>query len=495
MSVRPHRFPVRRIEHMGITIASMLLVWALAMLVGIWISYESIFAKWDLLLPCSLILLLSILSPVLLRTDMNWNLLEPLWLVGFGFFMFFVIVPLLYIYAPDVTAEYALRVGYALPDPYLYLRPILWLSLISFVGFLTGYRISLGKKIGLSLPSIGRLDRSRLQLGILGLLVVGSISYYIYYTALGGWRFMLANMNTRARWLADEGLVGYGYFFWLMQPLILIPALLYVYYYSDSCRKHIPKFFLVSISGLIFIMFFLLGGRGRALQPITLLFLTHWTLRRQIGKLLILIVGIFVFLIVSVGLVVRGEGLGRDFVGNPGAALAMLHVPILQALLQGGFDRIETLALIFDFFPRTIDYQWGKSYIAPLMPVLTKLPFGLDYGDFPSAGVFLGQVLYSTETPPGGPSPSLFGETYMNFGPLAVPFSLLAMGVFTRALYTYYRKNVKGNPLAGLLYGFLLLDGVYSVIFHGGVSAGLFKVGAVLFAPLLVVVVFSTKSA
>lgn len=298
---------------------------------------------------------------------------------------------------------------------------------------------------------------------------------------------MLANSSRRATWLSDLGLVGLGWSFWASQFLLPVPVLTYAYMLKTGRRRYA---WLAWILGMAITLLFLpLGGRLRALTPLILVFIArHYLEDRVTVRQVILLSGVLIMFIFVAG-VIRGQNLGSRVLSNPLMTLQDISYSLVR-VLGLDFDRIEVLAFIMDWFPGRMPLLQGRTFVSTFMPILTKIIPNLSYNSFPSAGIFLGQIIYGRSDIPGGPLPTLLGEIYMNFGYWGSVFGFFLVGAILRLLYTVFKPSLGRDVGLSVLYSMLTFLLVFNSFFN---NLALFKASIIILPTTLIVLEFGSR--
>lgn len=449
-------------------------------LLGILIGTDKMslfYEQFDVLLSILLVTVLCIGGIRFGRLSRKLDIFEPLVLVCIGHLLYFSLIPALYILRPNEA------VLTFFPDTFSYLAKVESFVAVALLAFLLGYQIRIAGPVAKPRFQNSRVQSHRLliiKIGVLALSIIGVASYLIYFRSVGGLDYILTHSSRRATWLGDLDLVGLGWSFWASQFLLAVPVLLYAYFQMAGRIKQTWVIWIIAC--FVSLLFLPLGGRLRALTPVALVFIAHHYTKKRVsmGSFAILCILLVPFLFILGW--IRGQDLGISVIKSPLILLEDMTFSLIH-MLALDYDRVEVIAFILSWFPNSVPFLHGRTFVSALMPFLTRIIPNLSYSDYPSAGIYLGQLIYGKFNIPGGPLPTLFGEMYMNFGYWGALFGFFVTGVFLRLLYAYVQGYLGRSIALSVLYSMFSFLIVYHSFFNG---LALFKV-AIPFVPSLII--------
>lgn len=277
--------------------------------------------------------------------------------------------------------------------------------------------------------------------GFAGFLAFGTI-----LVLLGGVSGLLQGASDRIR--AFAGLNG----LFLLQNLLLSVSLAWYIRLTRDQKKSLME-------RLSFWIYFLLALFVCALQgqksTIFIIILSLIVVRHYRVKPISLVKGAILGFVMFVSLMMyhllKQEFLatGRFFFINEEQGVFLSFVHFLATQFTGNLMQLQTMTVLIDAMPHGLDWQNGTTL---LMIVLILIPSGLFPGKpLTAAGVFTGAfwpnkwLMEGTTLPPG-----VFGELYMNFGPLGVLFGGFLIGVIWGRLYGAVLYNPKSDRALGV---------------------------------------------
>lgn len=406
-------------------------------------------ATWIATLPLvwALVLLAAGLAavPFIIATKRrHFDVFEPVYLFAGCYFVLFAIHPAA---AWILSGGEPVFVGYPVGNTYV---AALTIGAVGAAASYLAYYSPVGRHLAerLALP---REEWSTASLAVfVSFCVVAAIGTFSVFLALNGGFSALVTFfsgrNPTSRAALQES-SGYLY----SAPLWLVPIGILVI--SLSHRRWrvgaLVGFLLVALSQVLSIG---TGDRSWTLPAIAALLLV-WYLRlgRRPGLPMIASVLAVMF--------VFGITLPRQYrnTENRGQPLIQLLVddafnpgPVLQEFFgRDDTAMVDALAVELQFVPDRIRYQLGRTY---LEAVTRPVPRAL-WPEKPRAAEtqLMAEIWPQLSSANVGFAFSLFGEPYLNFGPLGVVLMALVFGVFWRAAYAWFRRAPR-NPFVISIY-------------------------------------------
>jgi oligosaccharide repeat unit polymerase len=140
---------------------------------------------------------------------------------------------------------------------------------------------------------------------------------------------------------------------------------------------------------------------------------------------------------------------------------------------SGNFVDVARVALIVQRVPERMNYLYGASYVSVLTGVIPRAI----WPDKPETqlGIRVKEEIFGRPTARNGYPPTLFGEAYMNFGPVGLCMVPLIYGIFLRRLYEWY-NGCSSRPGTTLIYAV----SIFQLSFNGiGSNVAAMLVGVV----------------
>jgi oligosaccharide repeat unit polymerase len=279
--------------------------------------------------------------------------------------------------------------------------------------------------------SVWRADRfavAATSMSLAGLLLFG-----IGVALLGGLSALFAALGDRLRQFE-----GKNYFFQAIVVHLSVALVWFVRLLRDGRAPLKAPGFAVFLS-VAFTLVGLLGNKSTLFVAVVALAVIYARLRRALTLPIALlgaaalIVGLTIYALFAREYLVTGALQSIDQFD----AASIWRV--VQVELGGNFIQLQTLSILIDQMPGTLDWQMGKT---PLALVTMPVPRVLWPGKpLPATGPFTDAFfpgLYDsggTTIPPG-----LLGEWYMNFGQVGVVLGMLAFGVLYGWLAARWRR-------------------------------------------------------
>jgi hypothetical protein len=418
------------------------------------------------------------------------DVFDPAGFVGLLEFHFFFLAPLLHVSWSLWTLTYVVPP----PDWRDWLGGMAFLNALGFLVYHISRSVFVGSESRRLRRAEWRLDRQRFFILVSGaLLITGFLQIWVY-AGFGG---ILGYIQTVTDFEnPGAAMQGMGWIFMISESF---PILALMAFAAHAERRQACKSWPVIVLVLIvyFVLKMLFGGfRGSRSNTIWGLMwavgIVHFWLR-PISKKLILTGCIFLVLFMyfygffkSAGL----QGLQQAFEGaDVRAELQERTGRSLKGALLGDLGRSDVQAFLLyrTLIPESdYEYAWGRTYVAALALLIprsiwperppTKVKEGTEVQR--GRGSYIPGVWESSKVY------GLAGETMLNFGPIAVPFSFLIIG-FVVGYIRRLTKTLEPTDSRWLLLPFLVT--LCFVILAGDLDNILFymiKNGSVPFAVL-----------
>lgn len=306
------------------------------------------------------------------------------------------------------------------------------LALVGFSGVIIGWffplrhkalfhRLFMSLKIG-SLRSVKYTAFLGMLLGLAALLlfVEGNASF--------------AEMIRTGEFRGIEIREGTGKYFYL--SLILIASSVVLSAYLVSLKRAWWIALLPTVVAMI--LFWVLGGRARALTPVSAGLLLLWYQRHQKNNLktsmkAILIMALIIALLIvflNAGQLYRG-GLGLKGILQALSISALLNY--VRWAVWTDLGQLHSLAGAVEIGPGVLG---GRTFLALLWPLseIFNLPGR-------SAGIFLAERLVGLGERKWGFHATLIGDAYLNFGLIGVFIVTTVFGLILKTFYAEFRRG------------------------------------------------------
>jgi oligosaccharide repeat unit polymerase len=312
-------------------------------------------------------------------------------------------------------------------------------SLIGLIGYLLGYFFS--KIFERKYNSKNLLSTYDLQRSIKferAIFLLGSIGYVLYIFKIGSVPILMNDLE-QAR--VDASIKGGAYFRVLAYLLIISSTIagMHIIFSKINNMKIIKQNIYIFILGII--MLFSLGNRSPIYNILFTVFVIFLIFKFKgkisISKLLIIFVAGLIFVVSFVGGIGTYRVLNTEtFYSYPEFAPYIdskdyigLSIFLFKHYLTIGFTNFLG---VLEVVPTSLNYQYGLSYLQPILTVLPGTQYTLDM----QLKLALGQNYYG-----GGTIPSVMGEAFANFGFLGwfiIPFSTM---LFLRLIYYQLQRK------------------------------------------------------
>lgn len=438
-----------------------------------------------------LIVLCTVVGPALV-SSVGWAALPLITLLFFCAFIFFkefegdffepiIVVVVYFVIFYVISAGIMIAIG-AHHNPHfgdakLLAAKALFYCLLALFFLYMGYKSNLGRNLAYSIPVPSKKwDTKKATFGVILLLIVGLVAYYLLIYLNGGFLNYISHLNNRARLVQGKGPIR--------EAINLIGLALFCsYILYQKGKKTIFRIVLLSIFLLLYTAIGLtLGGRGHVVNIFIILMFIHNYLIRRIKFR-----SLFIMLLIL------------PFFLNLTGKLRSYKITSFQQLLQvstktkrpftdtirHGFGDIDTLMALLERVPEKTGFYWGRTYLmAPLGLVPRALWHDKPFGAAPEIHyIIYGTRFYFTwdlDAPQSAAAINAIEELYLNFSFLGVVIGLFFHGIILRTLYSYLLAN-KNNKSIILICAVLFR---YFVPITG--ESMMFIIG---FTPIFVVVV------
>jgi hypothetical protein len=336
----------------------------------------------------------------------------------------------------------------------------IFLSAVSWVFFLMGYHLRIGKIVWLNFPSC--FYKSLDLTGSFILVILGLISSLIVLIMSGG---LLA--------VSTAGAVTQGTGIFVYLSLLVLPGQIKLW--VDSKEK--TRYFVIITLLFYFIFLTVSQARGGALTLIIYLFITSYYLW-DIPNKTVGILGIFfsVFIIgfgATTSLLTFSanyESFWDFLIRANSSMIANLTITIGRSI-----SRLEQVAIITEMIPYKIPFFMGEPMFMSLFGPFGKYIYGEDFYDWRviltglaysgneriSSYSFYYQSL-SWDYNMGG---TAVGELYANFDWIGVWFGWLLLGILGRGIYEWFQNQIV--PKAALPIYMMILRVFWGMIGEG----------------------------
>lgn len=292
-------------------------------------------------------------------------------------------------------------------------------------------------------------------------LLIGFISYLVFFNQAGGFIYWINNLNARASFTTGNG--------YLMSLMGLLTIGVYIYIYTFKYKKNIFKYtILVFLILSVFLLTTSLGGRKSSLFFIVYCLLVWNFGVRKVKNIFIKTTILIPFLVAYILVIPILRTTPEDiqiYINNPEELVEEIGSDVNKFTKQLSF--IDHQLLIMDYF--NFDNIWlGKSYMDLLY---APIPRSI-YTDKPPIddGVYIRTIAagYDVEPPTSYNKlfqsswpPETFGASYMNFSFFGVFISMYFLGIIYNVSYNYMRKS--GFSLISILiYGNIITNFQFS---------------------------------
>ncbi|PZE20475.1 hypothetical protein [Paenibacillus xerothermodurans] len=381
-------------------------------------------------------------------------LFDPAGLLGIFSLHFFFLAPIMH-----VNAGYWLPYVFTTVDDW---RP--WVGGMAFLNFvgLIIYRIFRNGNFTQKNATLWELNKKQfLMLAGIALFVSGLLQAYVYFISGGILGYI--RLYTESR----ESFNGMGWIFMLSESFPILALMAYVIWAQD--KKWVKKWAVIFLVLVVFFLLKLLFGGLRGSRSNTIwgliwaVGIIHIWIRPFTKKILILaLIPLVLFMYIYGFYKAAGlDGLSAFLQGGTARqAVESQNNRGLETTLLGDLGRTDVQAyLLYQAFHNTsYEYALGRTYVGTLCLLIPSFI----WQDRPQTKVKEGtQILYEIESSSytGSITSSriygLAGETLLNYGWAAIPFSFILLGIYVRRIRCLLLK-LKQCDARLLVYPFLM---------------------------------------
>jgi len=305
--------------------------------------------------------------------------------------------------------------------------------IISFIFFLIAYYSKIGISIANTLPKLPKewsVKKAKIFLPIF--VIISFVSYAALIKYLGGLSYYLTH---KAEILTTGGIIYLSSFISLLAYSFLISSI-----FTFRYRKFRKLTFLI-LFPLVLITGFFSGSKREFLFPVLMGVMAFHYFKKPIKIkhiVLLLILAFMIFPIFNIYRYVKSlTRLSEAFViySNP---LKLVYAFMMR------FHGIDSMIYIIRDTPGVMDYQLGKT-IAPVF--VSWIPRQLwEEKPIIAFGKIFGETYFKKFFGGTGavPSPTLIGESYINFHVAGILWATFLMGIILKFFYHYLIKNNYG---------------------------------------------------
>ncbi|HXV78454.1 MAG TPA: O-antigen polymerase [Candidatus Binatia bacterium] len=256
--------------------------------------------------------------------------------------------------------------------------------------------------------------------------------------------------------------VGTGKYFFLAYLLIVGSVFLCCCLLSTGY-----KWISLMPSGIAMLLYWPLGGRGRAVISVLCGMILLWYVNREqkgwskltvraIQLVKALVIGIFIILVFYIGSHYRGDPDERAL----SSGLSMIGLwSYLKGSVYSDLGQLHSLAGAIEIGPAVLG---GQTFTGSLSwPLSEFLPI-----QGRSAGVYIVEVLVGLQDDhKWGVNATLIGDAYLNFGLWSIPIIMASYGALLKIIYLRFRQGVLHIAIyvLALVYGMQILWGSIEV--------------------------------
>lgn len=339
-------------------------------------------------------------------------------------------------------------------------RSVAWYGLVQGIGFLglvVGFLWAAPTKLAERLPKIGmRVTPKRLNVAIVGSLLIGLGCWVLFLQRAGGYKSLLLNMYTRAELTTGAGYTLSGLAFLVFATILLV--------YSLRLSKSLARYVAVAAALMgTAVIYSSLGGRGPTIKLLILVLLTwHYCVKRitRIPWKAILLLAFVVPYFFVVFLLRSQPGAVEVYLQKP-SGIVEDAMEIRREILQQ-ISYVHQYLLITSYFNPS-NMWWGKTF---LDLIFAPVPRSI-YADKPPVddGVYIASLARGMTPQPLTPlrdladnslPPETLGTSYMNFWIPGVLAGMFLLGGVYKLSYRYMQL-CGYSPFSVLVYVNVLL--------------------------------------
>ncbi|MBM7661722.1 oligosaccharide repeat unit polymerase [Bacillus mesophilus] len=404
----------------------------------------------------SLILLVFFLTPMIIWRNKGGDLLSPLMISCF----FLVLTTVPYLLSISINND-VINHNISRHFQYNELDQIIsfygLVQIIGFIGLLFGLKFRIPNAFISSIPVL-KFKESRIRYNTIFLTsgLIGLFGYLIFLNDIGGFYFLINNLQHRAEFTSGNG--------YTLVLFIFLNISVYTFIYTFKFKKNILKYIILFL--LILLVSFTLstlGGRKPTLQfLVTCVIVWHYGVVRikKVPLKTFLLVPILLIYIVVIPILRSPDGF-ENLVNNP--------THIYNDVIESTGSVFQQISYVdhYLFITNHFDLKniWlGRSYVDLLIaPIPSRL-----YSDKPPVdeGVYLRTLVDGQDVIPSVPFNRLFpsslptetlGTMFMNFWIPGVFLGMYILGMIYKISYLYMKRS-NFNLFSIIIFGLIILN-------------------------------------
>ncbi|MDJ0734635.1 MAG: hypothetical protein QNJ47_11315 [Nostocaceae cyanobacterium] len=387
------------------------------------------------------------------------NLFDPVGIIGLLGFHFFFIAPLLH-----VSLDFWMDEDIMPPNDWR-----IWIggmAILNFLGLLV-YRFS--RNLVSQLPKnqskqiIWKLDRQRFLPIVCIALIISAILQLMVYQKFGGLENYIAAATRAARREGENEFQGMGIVFLISESFPILSMMAFAVYAQTKKRLQTKTAQIIALIIFLGLQLIFGGLRGSRSNTIWALFwavgIIHFWLR-QISKKQIAIGLVFLLLFMYIyGFFKTGgfEAVNTALQGQSArAALEEKSGRSWESLALQDLGRSDVQAFLLYRITRhdsDYEYAWGRTYLPALTMFIPSaiMPKKPPEKMLEGTEAQFGRGTYHPQLWSSSKVYGLAGETMLNFGPYAVPFAFVVLGIVVGYVRRWLMKWSVGDDRLLLL--------------------------------------------
>jgi len=344
------------------------------------------------------------------------------------------------------------------------------IALIGLYSFYIGYSLKICDFFAGKIPIAFRnlsVGKAKILCPIMLLIGAASLAYIIY--SGGGLFAYLLRLNARVFFFKGKGI------FYALSYLIPASAIL-IYASAINSKQSIKKLYLAIFIIISLIGTSMTGSRFNIIWLILgLLIIRHYSYKRiKTGFIIIIASVLLIFLVIGGVLRKAGEIISVKL------STGIEHMIVSENSIVNAFHMVASqfhphweLMVLIDSMPEKLEFQYGKTYFAPLFYMIPaaimkdKSKYDIDMGKIYS------KTFFPVDWENGVTfSPGVNGEGYMNFYIFGVIMNMFLLGLLYKSLYNFQLKDPKDK---GRLLLYAVCAPLVIRILKGGISASMIQ--------------------
>jgi hypothetical protein len=385
-----------------------------------------------------------VLSGILIGIDaVNWfrgrlNIFDPVGIIGLLGFHFFFLAPLLH-----VRWDVWLEPWYTPPPDW---RPWLgYMAILNFMG-LCIYRIArntgtIPTKNQFKTKTVWTINQKLFPPILIAALLLSAVLQVFTYQKFGGVMNYISAATSKEAEDASQ-FKGMGILFIVSESFPILAMMGFVVYAQKYKRLRTLTILIGVLMVFLVLQMFFGGLKGSRSTTIWALFwalgIIHFWLRSVTKKEIAFGLVFMIFFLHTYSFFKHGgiEGFQQALQGNTSAAEEKPGTS-LQGMLLGDLGRSEVQAFVLYRIVRPnsdYEYAWGRTYFAATTILIpgSILPNKPQNKSMEGTNAMFGMGSYNPEEPGRWVASKVYGlagEAMLNFGPLAVPFAFIVLGI------------------------------------------------------------------